>query len=69
MAGSGGVCRVRRLRRGNSAEFEYAKDGAGRALELSEEDARALVMLLNDLLREASDRALARRAAPARRSA
>ena len=69
MAGSGGVCRVRRLRRGNSAEYEYAKDGAGRALELSEEDARALVILLNELLREANDRALARRSAPGRRSA
>lgn len=68
MAGSGGLYRVRRLRRGNSAEYEFAKDPAGRPLELTEEDARVLVTMLNDLLREARDRAVARRSASARRS-
>ena len=63
-----GLFRVRRLKRGNSAEYEFAKDAAGRPLELTEEDARAVVTLLNDALREAGDRALTRRSAPARRS-
>ncbi len=49
------------MRRGNSAEYEYAKDAASRPLELTEEDARALVTILNDLLRQAGDRALARK--------
>jgi len=39
MAGSGGLFRVRRLRGRKSAEYEYAKDCAGRALELTEQDA------------------------------
>jgi hypothetical protein len=67
MAGSGGLFRVQRPRRGNSAEYEFAKDGASRPLELTEEDARSLVTMLNDLLRESSERAMARRSAPGQR--
>jgi hypothetical protein len=59
---------VRRPRRGNSAEYEYAKDAAGRRLELTKEDAIALVTLLNGLLREARERADARRSLRSRRS-
>jgi hypothetical protein len=68
MAGSGGLFQVRRLRHGNSAEYEYAKDAAGRPLELTEEDAHALAAMLNDLLHEASDRAEARRTTRTRRA-
>jgi len=67
MSGSGGLFRVQRPRRGNSAEYEFAKDGCSRPLELTEEDARALVAILNELIRESSERAVARRSAPARR--
>ena len=67
--GSGGLFRVRRARRGNSAEYEYAKDTAGRPLELTEEDAVALSAMLNGLLREARDLAGARRSARSQRSA
>jgi len=69
MAGTGGLFRVRRPRRGNSAEHDYAKDGVGRPLELVEEDARPLVTLLNGLLREARERADTRRSTRSRRSA
>ena len=69
MAGSGGLFRVLRARRGNSGEHEYAKDTAARPLKLTEEDARALVGLLNGQLREARDRAEARRSTRSRRSA
>ena len=51
--GTGRLFRVRRVRRGNSAEYEYAKGTASRALELTEEDAVALVAMLNGMLREA----------------
>jgi len=66
--GSGGLFRVRRVRRGNSAEYEYAKDAASRPLEVTEEDA-ALVAILNGLLRQARDLAGARRSARSQRSA
>ena len=71
MAGSGVSLPVLvRARRGNSAEYEYAKDRFGRPLELTEEDARALVTLLNGLLREARlARADTRRSASSRQSA
>ena len=67
--GSGRLFRVRRVRRGNSAEYEYAKDTAARQLELTEEDAVALAAMLNGLLREARDLAGARRSARSQRSA
>jgi hypothetical protein len=66
---SGRLCRVRRARRGNSAEYEYAKDSASRPFELTEEDAGALVAMLNGLLRDARDRAGARRGTRSQRSA
>ncbi len=69
MAESGGLFRVRRPRPGNSAEHEYARDPGGRPLELVEEDARALVTLLNGLLREALEQAVTRRSTRTRRSA
>ena len=68
VSGTGGVCRVRRPRRGNSAEYEYAKDAAGKPLELTKDDAIALVALLNGLLREARELADARRSVRARRA-
>ena len=67
--GSGKLCRVHRPRRGNSAEYEYAKDRAGSLLQLTEADARALVVMLNDMLREARDQAGARRSARSRAAA
>ncbi len=67
--GVGRLFRVRRVRRGNSAEYEYAKDTASRPLELTEEDAIALSTMLNVLLREARDLAGARRSARSQRSA
>lgn len=69
MSGSGGLFRVQRPRRGNSAEYEYAKDPAGRQLELSEPDARAVVAILNDFIRQAIDRTQVRRSAAAERRA
>ena len=66
---SGRLFRVRRVRRGNSAEYEYAKDTVSRPLELTEEDAVALSAMLNGLLREARDLAGARRSARSQRSA
>ena len=67
--GSRRLFRVRRVRRGNSAEYEYAKDAASRQLELTEEDAVALAAMLNALLREARDLAGARRSARSQHSA
>ena len=67
--GSGPLFRVRRVRRGNSAEYEYAKDTVSRPLELTEEDALALSAMLNGLLRKARDLAGARRSARSQRSA
>jgi hypothetical protein len=67
--GSGRFFRVRRVRHGNAAEYEYAKDTASRPLELIEEDAVALSAMLNGLLREARDLAGARRSARSQRSA
>ncbi len=65
--GSGRLFRVRRGRRGNSAEYEYARTPASRPLELAEEDAVALSAMLNGLLREARDLAGARRSARSQR--
>ena len=59
--GSGRLFRVRRVRRGNSAEYEYAKDTASRPLELTEEDA---VALCGDAQRAAARSARSRRSAP-----
>ena len=67
--GSGRLFRVRRVRRGNAAEYEYAKHTASRPLELTEEDAVALSAMLNGLLREARDLGGARRSARSQRSA
>ncbi len=68
MAGSGGVFQVRRPRRGNSSEHEYAKNASSQPLELTEEDAFALVTMLNEMLSEASDGAAGRSLTRVRRS-